>query len=399
MREIFLTVKADGSIETSETCLGFADEHNATVLCAEISNNAVLTAADYCRFVFDDYISEPYKLSDGTELRFSLPQCVMVPPTVNCQICGYVKNNDGDYDYIGKSGTVTFTVSPSQTGGNEVGKHAADNFEKAISDCEAILKEVQSAYDDTVTVQKHCEDTLTEVLISYEDTVSVQKLTEDFSREAVAAAIESAASKDDAIEAATEADKSATNAEFYKDTAERYCDEMKSLSGNLCTKDELTSSLSAKADKLGDFTLLYNLTTDEATTSITIGEDSDKNEFRLLDAYLKLKIPKSSATANLSIIAHPSASNNTWLDRVMVTNAIQSTIDSKFILARLRFEGGFIFSEASSGNVASGAMTSHSSSFSAVLKEANRGKEIGAITITANENIPVGTVIELWGRR
>ncbi len=135
MRKITVNLTPDGVASvTSDKRLGFGGEHNAVTLCFAVDGEALahFGNAEYFRVIVDGNYSDKLYLTEN-EVLYLVPQSVMNPPSVHCQLVGYIEA-DGEPSLIAKSSVAELTVDFSEAPVSEIGV-GNDVFEKAMSLC------------------------------------------------------------------------------------------------------------------------------------------------------------------------------------------------------------------------------------------------------------------------
>lgn len=147
MRNISVTIDRMGKATVSEEFLGYGGEHNAVVLTVSFTEDGyqIYSQADYFRVVVDGVYSDELYISQNN-ISYTVPQEVMVPPKVHCQLIGY-KVSLGEIEAIIKSQVFDFSVSAS-----EVPFECVDSqpnvFEKILAECTASAQNAK-AYAET----------------------------------------------------------------------------------------------------------------------------------------------------------------------------------------------------------------------------------------------------------
>ncbi len=158
MRKITITLDSDGVASAiSKQKLGFSGEHNAVGIAFTISAEAMshFCGAEYYRVSIDGQYSEKLQLQNS-EVCYTVPQSVMRPPSVNCQLVGYIEA-DGVPTLIAKSSVVELLVDFSEAPTSKIGK-GNDIFEKALSVCTNAAEKVAS---DAVLTAQYAEQAKT----------------------------------------------------------------------------------------------------------------------------------------------------------------------------------------------------------------------------------------------
>ncbi len=134
MRNFTVTVDTNGKIELSEQFVGYGGEHNSVSLSIGFTTESIglYGQADYFRIVVDGIYSDKLYMNDNA-LNYILPQEVMNPPEVHCQLLGY-SETDKDISSIVKSEVFGLKVAPSQVPYKKADTNP-DIFEKTVALC------------------------------------------------------------------------------------------------------------------------------------------------------------------------------------------------------------------------------------------------------------------------
>lgn len=135
MRNFTVTVDADGKVDLLQSFVGYSGEHNSVELQVTFTEDgsAVYGAADYFRIVIDGIYSNKL-YSKENSIYYLLPQEVMKPPEIHCQLIGYGETA-GEISEIIKSEIFGFTVDKSEVSLIKV-QGSPDTFEVAMAVCE-----------------------------------------------------------------------------------------------------------------------------------------------------------------------------------------------------------------------------------------------------------------------
>ena len=213
MRNISVTVDRMGKATVSEEFLGYSGEHNAVVLTVSFTEDGyqIYSQADYFRVVVDGVYSDELYISQNN-ISYTVPQEVMVPPKVHCQLIGY-KVSLGEIEVIIKSQVFDFSVSAS-----EVPFECVDSqpnvFEKILAECTASAQNAK-AYAETAR-----DKSLIAAQSADEASLSVTAAS-NCAAEASGSATEALSSKISAQLSADMASAEAVNAANSADRAER----------------------------------------------------------------------------------------------------------------------------------------------------------------------------------
>ena len=137
MRNITAIVDANGKTEVTTQLIGYSGEHNAVSLEVGFTEEglSLYSKADYFRIVVDGFYSDKLFLNQNKVIQYNLPQEVMKPPKINCQLLGY-KGDESEINLILKSGVFSFQVDCSEVSLQKIDREP-DFFEKALHVCTA----------------------------------------------------------------------------------------------------------------------------------------------------------------------------------------------------------------------------------------------------------------------
>lgn len=140
MRNITAIVDVNGKIDVTTQLIGYSGEHNAVLLEVGFTNSglSLYSAADYFRIVIDGFYSDKLFLNHENVVQYNLPQEVMKPPKVNCQLLGY-KGDGTELSLILKSSVFSFQVDCSEVPFQKLDK-GPDYFEEALHLCTASVE-------------------------------------------------------------------------------------------------------------------------------------------------------------------------------------------------------------------------------------------------------------------
>lgn len=135
MRNITVIVDVNGKTDVTTQLIGYSGEHNAVSLEVGFTEEglSLYSAADYFRIVIDGFYSEKLFLNQDNTVQYNLPQEVMKPPKVNCQLLGY-KGDESEINLILKSEVFSFQVDCSEVPFQKIDK-GQDYFEEALHLC------------------------------------------------------------------------------------------------------------------------------------------------------------------------------------------------------------------------------------------------------------------------
>lgn len=144
MRNITAIVDANGKTEVTTQLIGYSGEHNAVLLEVGFTNSglSLYSVADYFRIVIDGFYSDKLFLNQENVVQYNLPQEVMKPPKVNCQLLGY-KGDGTELSLILKSSVFSFQVDCSEVSLQKLDK-GPDYFEEALHLCTAAAESAGS---------------------------------------------------------------------------------------------------------------------------------------------------------------------------------------------------------------------------------------------------------------
>ncbi len=145
MRHITATVDLNGKVEVTTQLIGYSGEHNAVSLEVGFTEEglSLYSKADYFRIVIDGFYSEKLFLSQNNVVQCNLPQDVMKPPKINCQLLGY-KGDESEINLILKSGVFSFQVDCSEVPFQDV-DDGTDCFEEALHICTAAAERASNS--------------------------------------------------------------------------------------------------------------------------------------------------------------------------------------------------------------------------------------------------------------
>ncbi len=148
MRHITAIVDLNGKVEVTTQLIGYSGEHNAVSLEVGFTEEglSLYSKADYFRIVIDGFYSEKLFLSQNNVVQCNLPQDVMKPPKINCQLLGY-KGDESEINLILKSGVFSFQVDCSEVPFQKV-DDGADCFEEALHICTAAAENASNFCED-----------------------------------------------------------------------------------------------------------------------------------------------------------------------------------------------------------------------------------------------------------
>ena len=138
MRNITAIVDVNGKIDLTTQFVGYSGEHNAVSLEIGFTSDglSLYSTADYFRIVIDGFYSDNLYLSQNNTVQYILPQEVMKPPKVNCQLLGY-KGDESKLGCILKSQVFSFQVECSEVPFQRI-DNGPDYFEEAMHHCTVV---------------------------------------------------------------------------------------------------------------------------------------------------------------------------------------------------------------------------------------------------------------------
>ena len=118
MREILLKLGEADDYLPPEHIAGFAGEHNAVRLSAEIPSSLLTELPDYYRMAFKTGFEQEAYLSqklfpEETMLHYDLPQDLMVQGTLSFQICAYKEDALGEISHLFKGKILSVLIDGS----------------------------------------------------------------------------------------------------------------------------------------------------------------------------------------------------------------------------------------------------------------------------------------------
>ena len=158
MRNITAIVDANGKTEVTTQLIGYSGEHNAVLLEVGFTNSglSLYSVADYFRIVIDGFYSDKLFLNQENVVQYNLPQEVMKPPKVNCQLLGY-KGDGSELSLILKSSVFSFQVDCSEVSLQKTEK-APDYFEEALHLCTAAAERAGNFCESAQNSAKSASD-------------------------------------------------------------------------------------------------------------------------------------------------------------------------------------------------------------------------------------------------
>ncbi len=135
MRKITVNIGVGGRILSApQSLVGFGGEHNAVMLCFCLDEDALshFDGAEYFRVVAEGQYSDKLNITDGA-ISYLLPQAVMLPPSVHCQLVGYSEDG-GEPTLIAKSEVAELSVGFSEVPYKKT-DNTPDVFERTLALC------------------------------------------------------------------------------------------------------------------------------------------------------------------------------------------------------------------------------------------------------------------------
>ena len=144
MRHITAIVDVNGKAEVATQLIGYSGEHNAVLLEVGFTEEglSLYSTADYFRIVVDGFYSDKLFLNQNNVIQYNLPQDVMKPPKINCQLLGY-KGDESEINLILKSCVFSFQVDCSEVPFQKL-DNEPDYFEEALHICTAKAESAKS---------------------------------------------------------------------------------------------------------------------------------------------------------------------------------------------------------------------------------------------------------------
>lgn len=165
MRKITVNIGREGRVTSSvEKAIGFGGEHNAVALEFKFDEFGLqhFCGAAYYRVVAEGQYSDKLTASNNA-LSYSLPQSVMLPPSIHCQLVGYTEQN-GEAILIAKSEVLELKVDFSEVPYKAVTAEP-DVFERTLAACTKLAEESEHnaeratvAADEALLASKNAED-------------------------------------------------------------------------------------------------------------------------------------------------------------------------------------------------------------------------------------------------
>ncbi len=133
MKKISITVDGTGSVSPGIGSAGFYGEHLVTELEITLSDT-FSENCEYYKMNIDGYVSGRLTPADG-KINYTLPQSVLRPPAINCQVIGYKIVDDVPVMVV-RSAPFALTVEVSPGGDSpEIIADALEPLETALAEC------------------------------------------------------------------------------------------------------------------------------------------------------------------------------------------------------------------------------------------------------------------------
>lgn len=135
MRKITVDIGLLGRVlSQSESIVGYGGEHNAVSVCFGLDAEAMthFGGAEYYRVIAEGQYSDKL-YSENNSVSYVLPQSVMIPPSIHCQLVGYTELN-GELSLVAKSEVAELKIGFSEVPYEKMNTEP-DVFEKAVADC------------------------------------------------------------------------------------------------------------------------------------------------------------------------------------------------------------------------------------------------------------------------
>lgn len=273
MKKISITVDGTGSVSLGIGSAGFYGEHLVTELEITLSDT-FSENCEYYKMNIDGYVSGRLTPADG-KINYTLPQSVLRPPAINCQVIGYKIVDDVPVMVV-RSAPFALTVEVSPGGDSpEIIADALEPFEIALAECGNTVAASKKLLEDISGAQS----TVREELKSLKDqTVSCASTAVDCVNKTMADAAAAAKSASEA--AASAASISLDN--YYK-KSETYSKEQAYSKTEADKQFAARSSANSADDSSARFSqCLWNKGNDEGTDSyVTVDDTRPANDVYL----------------------------------------------------------------------------------------------------------------------
>ncbi|MEG1886493.1 MAG: hypothetical protein RR177_00040 [Oscillospiraceae bacterium] len=152
MKTIKISVSPIGAVTIDDPNIGHCGENNAVIM--EITLPPTMTAnVDYYRLCFDGFYSDKLTVQTG-KINFKVPQGVLNPPLVKCQVIGY-KIVNSNPENICRSDIFELLVLPSCGITQRLIPEAKEPLEVALADCEQATAMARMACADANAAVAH----------------------------------------------------------------------------------------------------------------------------------------------------------------------------------------------------------------------------------------------------
>lgn len=158
MRNINLTVSANGEVAPKELSCGHAGEHNVTTLNFAV-NTSILADVTYFRLLLGDYRTDRLYANNST-VSLTLPQCVMTEGNMFIQLEGY-NESTGHINLIFKSDLILAKVLPSIDPLGEISDELHEGVDVATSQLKYYVEHSTELKDHIDSAVSECEEILT----------------------------------------------------------------------------------------------------------------------------------------------------------------------------------------------------------------------------------------------
>lgn len=156
MKTILITASYNGNVIINDTLLGHSGEHNNTQLKIMVDSD-ILTNCHYYKLWFDGKSTENlYVLPSDNCIYFTVPQEVLRPPKVNCQIAGYASISDEPV-YIWRSNTFKLDVMTSEHYHPVINSKALEPLDTALLRCANTTAAAQKQIDSFLNLNGSLE--------------------------------------------------------------------------------------------------------------------------------------------------------------------------------------------------------------------------------------------------
>lgn len=207
MKKISITVDGAGSVSPIGGSAGFYGEHLVTEL--EITLSGTFSEnCEYYKMNIDGYVSGRLTPTDG-KISYTLPQSVLRPPAINCQVIGYKMVDDVPVMVV-RSSPFALTVEISPCGKSpEIIADALEPLEIALAECGNTVAASKQLLEDISGAQSAVHKELNDLK---DETVSYASTAVDCVNKTMASAASAANSASAAANSASEAAASAASA-------------------------------------------------------------------------------------------------------------------------------------------------------------------------------------------